>query len=44
MEIAFQVAGHRLEFAPGPQEALSRLASARYDAVLLDIDRPPCAH
>jgi DNA-binding NtrC family response regulator len=41
MEIAFQVAGHRLEFAPGPQEALSRLASARYDAVLLDMNFGP---
>lgn len=41
MEIAFQVAGHRLEFASGPQEALSRLASARYDAVLLDMNFSP---
>jgi DNA-binding NtrC family response regulator len=38
MEIAFRIAGHRLEVAIGPEEAYSRLAAARYDAVLLDMN------
>lgn len=38
MEIAFRIAGHRLDTAPGPEEAFSRLAVARYDAILLDMN------
>jgi DNA-binding NtrC family response regulator len=38
MEIALRIAGHRLQTASGPEEAYSRLAAARYDAVLLDMN------
>lgn len=38
MEIAFRMAGHRLETATGPEEAYSRLAQRRYDAILLDMN------
>lgn len=38
MEIAFRMAGHRLDMVPTPQEAFSRLARQRYDAVLLDLN------
>ena len=38
LEIAFRMAGHRLETATGPQEAYSRLALRRYDAILLDMN------
>jgi len=38
MEIAFRMAGHRLDIANGPEEAFSRLAQHRYDAILLDMN------
>lgn len=38
MAIAFRMAGHRLDTATGPEEAFSRLAVARYDAILLDLN------
>jgi DNA-binding NtrC family response regulator len=38
LEIALRIAGHRLQAARGPEEAYSRLATARYDAVLLDMN------
>lgn len=38
LEIAFRMAGHRLETATGPEEAYSRLAQRRYDAILLDMN------
>ncbi|MDR7294695.1 DNA-binding NtrC family response regulator [Pelomonas aquatica] len=38
MEIAFRMAGHRLDTAAGPEAAYSRLVAARYDAVLLDMN------
>lgn len=41
IEIALRMAGHRLEVAHGPQEAYSRLASTRYDGVLLDMNFSP---
>ncbi|MEH3123574.1 MAG: response regulator [Sphingomonas phyllosphaerae] len=41
MEIAFRLAGHRLDTATGPEEAFSRLALARYDAILLDMNFGP---
>ena len=41
MEIAFRLAGHRLDTATGPEEAFSRLALARYDAILLDMNFSP---
>lgn len=41
IEIAFRLAGHRLDTATGPEEAFSRLALARYDAILLDMNFTP---
>lgn len=41
MEIAFRIAGHRLDTAIGPEEAYSRLAVRRYDAILLDMNFGP---
>lgn len=41
MEIAFRLAGYRLDVATGPDDAYSRLASARYDAILLDMNFRP---
>lgn len=41
MEIAFRMAGRRLDTAGGPEEALSRLASRRFDAILLDMNFSP---
>ncbi|WP_185999930.1 sigma-54-dependent transcriptional regulator [Novosphingobium aerophilum] len=41
MEIAFRLAGRRLDTASGPEEALSRLASRRFDAILLDMNFTP---
>jgi len=41
MEIAFRIAGHRLDTAVGPEEAFSRLAVRRYDAILLDLNFTP---
>lgn len=41
MEIAFRMAGRRLETANGPEEALSRLATRRFDAILLDMNFSP---
>ena len=41
IEIAFRLAGHRTEIAPGPQEAFSRLAREHYDAILLDMNFGP---
>lgn len=38
MEIAFRMAGHRLDTAAGPTEAFSLLALGRYDAILLDMN------
>ncbi|MDQ2893939.1 MAG: response regulator [Pseudomonadota bacterium] len=38
MEIAFGLAGHRLDAAVGPEQALSWLARGRYDAILLDMN------
>lgn len=38
MEIAFRMAGHVLDTASGPEEAFSRLALQRYDAILLDMN------
>lgn len=38
MAIAFRLAGHRFDTAADPEEALSRLARARYDAILLDMN------
>lgn len=38
MEIAFRIAGHRLDTVAGPQEAYSRLAQRRYGAILLDMN------
>jgi len=36
--LAIRLAGHALDRADGPEEALSRLAARRYDAVLLDLN------
>jgi len=41
MDIAFRMAGHRLDGARGPEEAMSRLATQRYDAILLDLNFTP---
>jgi DNA-binding NtrC family response regulator len=41
LEIAFRMAGRRLDTASGPEEALSRLASRRFDAILLDMNFSP---
>ncbi|MBR0551200.1 sigma-54-dependent Fis family transcriptional regulator [Sphingomonadaceae bacterium LXI357] len=41
MKIAFEIAGHRLDLATGPEEAYSRLAERRYDAILLDLNFGP---
>ncbi|WP_267350435.1 response regulator [Sphingomonas sp. GM_Shp_2] len=41
MEIAFRMAGHRLDTAAGPEDAFSRLAQRRYDAILLDMNFTP---
>jgi DNA-binding NtrC family response regulator len=41
MDIAFRMAGHRLDGAKGPEEAMSRLATQRYDAILLDLNFTP---
>lgn len=41
IEIAFRMARRRLETANGPEEALSRLASRRFDAILLDMNFSP---
>ena len=38
MEIAFRLAGHRLDTATGPEDAYSRLALRRYEAILLDMN------
>jgi DNA-binding NtrC family response regulator len=38
MEIAFRMAGHSLDGAATPEEAFSRLARRRYDAILLDLN------
>lgn len=38
MEIAFRIAGHRLDTAANPEEAYSRLARGRYAAILLDMN------
>lgn len=38
MEIAFRMAGRRLHAVTSPEEALSRLASRRFDAILLDMN------
>ncbi|MDF2640675.1 MAG: Fis family transcriptional regulator [Novosphingobium lindaniclasticum] len=41
MEIAFRMAGRMLDTARGPEEALSRLAARRFDAILLDMNFTP---
>lgn len=41
MEIACRIAGHRVTAATSPQEALSRLATERFDAILLDLNFSP---
>ena len=38
MAIAVRMAGHTLDMASGPEEAFSRLALRRYDAILLDMN------
>lgn len=38
MAIAFEMAGNRLTIAASPEEAFSRLAAERYDAILLDMN------
>ncbi|MES2420965.1 MAG: response regulator [Pseudomonadota bacterium] len=38
MEIAFRMAGYRLDTAVSPEDAFSRLATRRYDAILLDMN------
>lgn len=38
MRIAFEMVGHRLDVAFSPEDAFSRLAMARYDAILLDLN------
>lgn len=38
IDIAFRIAGHALDTANGPEEAWSRLARRRYDAILLDMN------
>lgn len=38
LAIAFRMAGHALDTAAGPEEAFSRLALRRYDAILLDMN------
>jgi len=38
MEIAFRMAGHRLDTATGPEDAYSHLALRRYEAILLDMN------
>ncbi|HET9510267.1 MAG TPA: response regulator [Sphingomonas sp.] len=39
--IALDLAGHRVDAAAGPEEAFSRLATQRYDAILLDMNYTP---
>lgn len=41
MEIALGLAGHQLDTATGPEEAFSRLAARKYDAILLDLNFSP---
>jgi len=41
LDVAFRLAGHALDRADGPEEALSRLATRRYDVVLLDMNYAP---
>lgn len=36
--VTLRLAGHRLDVATSPEEAFSRLAGARYDAILLDLN------
>ncbi len=39
--LAVRLAGHRIDAATGPEEALSRMAAARYDVILLDMNYAP---
>lgn len=41
MEIACRIAGHRIEAASSPEEALSHLAMQTFDAILLDLNFSP---
>lgn len=41
MEIACRIAGHRIEAAASPEEALSRMAVQTFDAILLDLNFSP---
>lgn len=36
--LALRLGRHRIDCAPGPEEALSRLAAQRYDVILLDMN------
>jgi len=38
LAVAMRLAGHALDHADGPEDALSRLAARRYDAILLDLN------
>ncbi|MDJ0276742.1 response regulator [Sphingomonas sp. 2R-10] len=39
--LAVRLGGHRIDGATGPEEALSRMAAARYDVILLDMNYAP---
>lgn len=39
--LAVRLGRHRIDCATGPEEALSRLAAARYDVILLDMNYAP---
>ncbi|WP_281252162.1 sigma-54-dependent transcriptional regulator [Sphingomonas azotifigens] len=41
LSVAIRLAGHRLDHAGSPEEALSRLARKRFDVVLLDLNYGP---
>lgn len=41
MDIACRIAGHQIEVATSPEEALSRLATGAFDAILLDLNFSP---
>ncbi|WP_086608256.1 sigma-54-dependent transcriptional regulator [Erythrobacter donghaensis] len=41
VEIAFRMAGHSVERAPNAQDAYSRLALRRFDAIILDLNFTP---
>lgn len=41
LSVAIRLAGHRLDHAGSPEEAMSRLARQRFDVVLLDLNYGP---